>query len=518
MGALRTQSKLRQSPLSVTEARLAKVACAVFAMTPVATPAEARERVVLPFQCQIANGQPVLIPDSPTAYSVLGRHESQEVTICAPANNNSCQIVLVHRFTMVCDGAEVPWTSVVSAGPARRDGRIDSENGLFRMRVSQERSPASAGPCVGNARNEPHMLGGPLALLCARRAQMMAANYVALPFGFAPMLGLDGIFINDERPLADVVPSRRGRAAELHGQETKSKTARTATSLSAPQKTPLAAAALAAPVGVRPLPKNSAPIAATSATQHAAAKEPPRPVVLTDAPLMPPTEPHDTSKPAAALLLEQPTTSHTNGPVARTGSAGVGSLTAASNFGTTPSQVDQQARHPWDSLLTDNDQRLVVASIVTFLMAAFSLLLLGRDRRKRTPARPRDNFIVSLAGAHVARTALTRDATAATALAIGSAATPPTVAEPDAMPSSRMDAFRVLGIGAATDISMANLKEIVDALRWRWHPDLAHDGNDRAERELRIRQINVAWDVITNTTGAQLTRFEQLYTLRPGTR
>jgi hypothetical protein len=40
------------------------------------------------------------------------------------------------------------------------------------------------------------------------------------------------------------------------------------------------------------------------------------------------------------------------------------------------------------------------------------------------------------------------------------------------------------------------LKKIVDALRMSWHPDHARDAADRVLREDRIRQINIAWDLI----------------------
>ncbi len=64
-----------------------------------------------------------------------------------------------------------------------------------------------------------------------------------------------------------------------------------------------------------------------------------------------------------------------------------------------------------------------------------------------------------------------------------------------AMPATRSEAFAVLGVNP--DVSDGVLKKIVDGLRMSWHPDHARDEDDRRTRETRIRQINIAWDLIT---------------------
>jgi len=64
------------------------------------------------------------------------------------------------------------------------------------------------------------------------------------------------------------------------------------------------------------------------------------------------------------------------------------------------------------------------------------------------------------------------------------------------MPRTRMEAFKVLGIGAAPGADAAAIKKIVDALRVNWHPDRAQDEPDRQLRELRSKQINAAWDLL----------------------
>jgi len=62
------------------------------------------------------------------------------------------------------------------------------------------------------------------------------------------------------------------------------------------------------------------------------------------------------------------------------------------------------------------------------------------------------------------------------------------------LPRSRSEAFAVLGVNP--DVSETIVKKLVDALRMSWHPDLAKDEADRIAREERIKQINVAWELV----------------------
>lgn len=63
-----------------------------------------------------------------------------------------------------------------------------------------------------------------------------------------------------------------------------------------------------------------------------------------------------------------------------------------------------------------------------------------------------------------------------------------------AMPTTAAEAYLVLGVTAS--VPERALKKVVDGLRMSWHPDLANDEDDRQVREHRIKQINLAWDLI----------------------
>jgi hypothetical protein len=71
----------------------------------------------------------------------------------------------------------------------------------------------------------------------------------------------------------------------------------------------------------------------------------------------------------------------------------------------------------------------------------------------------------------------------------------------EAMPESAEDAYRFLNVGTETPLD--NIKAVVTAYRRVWHPDLARDEVERQERNLRIQQINVAWDTIQKARASQ---------------
>lgn len=63
------------------------------------------------------------------------------------------------------------------------------------------------------------------------------------------------------------------------------------------------------------------------------------------------------------------------------------------------------------------------------------------------------------------------------------------------VPTTYDQALAALGVNA--NASVDAIKKVVDGLRRSWHPDHAASESDRVHREHRLRQINVAWDLIT---------------------
>ena len=66
---------------------------------------------------------------------------------------------------------------------------------------------------------------------------------------------------------------------------------------------------------------------------------------------------------------------------------------------------------------------------------------------------------------------------------------------PTRIPATRAEAYDLLGLNP--DVADGTLKKVADGLRMSWHPDHARDATDRAAREARTKQINVAWDLIS---------------------
>jgi hypothetical protein len=64
------------------------------------------------------------------------------------------------------------------------------------------------------------------------------------------------------------------------------------------------------------------------------------------------------------------------------------------------------------------------------------------------------------------------------------------------MPKTVSEAYFALGVNS--EVSEDTLKRLIRALRQCWHPDLAQNDSDREYREARIRQINVASDLIAS--------------------
>jgi hypothetical protein len=66
--------------------------------------------------------------------------------------------------------------------------------------------------------------------------------------------------------------------------------------------------------------------------------------------------------------------------------------------------------------------------------------------------------------------------------------------EDEWLPSTLGEALIVLCASPETERDM--LKELVKGLRRRWHPDYALHDEDRRVRERKLKQINVAWDIV----------------------
>ena len=501
--------------------------------------AQADELLVMPYSCTMVGGQPLLTRGPEQGHRVLGQRDQRRFSACSPVNPELCRQWTVHRFDLHCDGARVPWVSVVAATNEgnRRAWLLD---GRLVLRMGPQWSLPPGDPCAQQP-SDRRFEHRRLRRYCADRLAAAPPPVVEMPFGYAPMLGVDGIFVKAAPsvaggpqplpPLAATPPEARGPASDLLAElfppapqperswpmpdpfadENPPKPAPGAPApMAAPQPQPASKGAAATPpppAAAAPVPPLAAgtPEAVPAESYPAAAEAKPGPRIAANAPT-----PRATveARPAPA-----PSADVTSGPKTST----VAVKPAAPE---TPKAVQQPAEPPGSAAEPEGGKlsfnlfslfrTTTVGALVAFAGLALGLLtafaLARRNERIRdSRRRPRDLGSVSLQDEHAkpparignARGGLPPNAAASAMSRVpGKAAANGSAAWSDRIPQTRAEAMLVLGIGAAPTANEAAIKKIVDGLRQSWHPDHAKDEADRVMRELRSKQINAAWGLL----------------------
>lgn len=329
------------------------------------------------------------------------------------------------------------------------------------------------------------------------------------------MLGIDGIFVADTSgrgAVADASPRDEAVPEPIANPQRRKPAQEPAPAKAMPEKETAVAEASTPPLPEKaspaktetpPEPAKSDPAATGSAT---AAASPIIPQIINGANAVPPAHEPDGFG-ATGALPERPapppnvekTTTHSE-------------VAGSSAVAPEPERLALADRENGTSLVplaASGGPLAANATVITIgTLAVLSLLTLAfvmrRGRVASVPALSRDISTVSLGksgldGQHSSSSALAivpepltgRDLAAQPILSSG-------LPKPlgDAMPRTRSEALEVLGMGLAPDINEAAIKKIIDGLRMSWHPDRATDDADRATRELRLKQINAAWDII----------------------
>jgi hypothetical protein len=352
---------------------------------------------------------------------------------------------------------------------------------------------------------------------CADRRSMAPPPTVEMPYGFAPMLGIDGFFVKSapvagtappvSPPVVESLPPPKVARAEPPPRPSPVPPARNEPVQEFPTKEspatspPLPQAAIQPPAQVTPPP---APPLAKAPPATAPPVATPGGAVVPKIINRPDAAPAQSSEPPPAAVVSKPPPA----PEPKTESRPA----AAQNNPVPPEPAVTPPSGGEDAPLTvsllsvaQSPTAAVVAGggLAALLLAAFAL---ARRRERVATARPREFASVSLGGKRgggslVARPgAPFRRASAAAPMpppapapAMGSASP---VALGDRIPQTRAEAMQVLGMGVTPDANEMAMKKIVDGLRLSWHPDLAKDEGDRQLREFRLKQINTAWDLI----------------------
>ena len=497
--------------------------------------ARADELLVMPYACSMAGGQPVLTPGPEQGHRIIGQREQRKHKACSPVNPDMCRSWTVHRFDIDCDGRRVSWVSVVAATNegSRRAWLLD---GRLLLRMGPSWSLAPDDPCAQKVgAGERPVYGGELRRECAQRLAMAPPPVVEMPFGYAPMLGIDGIFVTAKSPLPGL-----SKAPPIVAGEPPSKSASADAKpppapapqpapkvASAPKATPTSPPALEAPATkAEAEPKPPAPkVASPPLPAKEGPQQGPRPVTLP-----PPSAGSDEKKATSSqskLAVSKPTAADAS-PARKVVVAPPPKLAErpAPPVKSTPPQPKAEPESALDSGLLGLFRTTTTGAIVAFaglalgLLAAFTLAR-RREHARDAGRRRRDISALSLDGRHAKASARAgadarRRSQRSPPPNVPSSAPPKPASQPpapppdlmgrlamaevpdlgDRMPRTREEALEVLGIGIAPSANATAIKKIVDGLRMSWHPDLAKDETDRALREQRSKQINAAWDIL----------------------
>lgn len=483
--------------------------------------AHADELLVMPYACTMVGGRPLLTRAPEQSYRVIGRREQRTHTACSPANPEMCRNWTVHRFDLECEGARVPWVSVVASIAEETTRRAWIEDGRLLLRMQPSWSFQADDPCARPRGFDDRFGFGRMRRYCADRRAMAPPPVVEMPFGFAPMLGIDGIFVQSGPSTGPAMPSPPPVAATPPRLP---KIAR-----AEPPQPPRAEPAPLPAARPEPLPERAAKDASPNNAPPPKPAVEPTPQATTSAPAAKPPSPTAAAgSPLIPKIINRPDTASTDVPEQNrpltTAPKADGRGPEASKYAAHPPLKEGVQPQPQAPILPKADAEpdntsitvsllsvvgspttgiISFAGLALILLAAFAL---ARRRERLASRQAHDIGSVSLSRARgqlVPVGAPRRTSSLAPSPppsppppAQQSAAqrTPPTWA--DRIPQTRAEALQMLGIGVSRDATETAMKKIVDGLRLSWHPDLAKDEADRQLREYRLKQINAAWDLI----------------------
>jgi hypothetical protein len=469
---------------------------------------EARERLVMPFECDLEHGRIKLSPSDDKSYAIVGKREVVAVTSCRLPRSSGCRTIMAHRFVISCGGAGLAWMRVAAAIRQATAAPAWIEQGRLNVVLPVRHPSAGRAPCM----ERPTFALGRMGL--ERRvaytgdceARRDDFEHVVLPAGFAPVEEL-GVRL-DSSAAADypVVPGHeRGEASfrPVFADEGGTVVARAEPDeivAPIPGLEPYDAeidAAVASDEWVTVV-RTERDYGAASASAIGAAATGPWAWLLAAMALAT----------LAGLVRVRsssasPGTLHAAEPGVARVAGHVGARLGADRWwrqlrGRSAPECFINAGAAVKALLAQTE------SVVARLKGAGPLrevlqseLKLVRQALRSVEAAARDDAedeAQSAAKSASHYRVLVRELERIRRIAESAAASLSGARPAGSMPRTTSEAYAVLGVNA--DVSEGVLKKIVDALRMSWHPDHARDEEDRLVREDRMRQINIAWELI----------------------
>ncbi|NSL71416.1 hypothetical protein C6Y62_06300 [Hyphomicrobium sulfonivorans] len=468
----------------------------------------ADERISMPFECAIIDGRIVLQPDRLTEYAVLGVRHERKTSTCARDRAGGCRAVTAHRFDVACNGGAAAWIDIAAEIRNASANRVWVENGQLNL-VMPRRD-------TGEAQRECHLREAQAAASghdvviegnCLPWMRKAAFDRLVLPAGFAPVDELGARLTYAASPTPQFAPVYAALLSPV-AMTTQTRTRETTVAVIDPE-------------AMR-----------TAGTRMQAWDTVLQPEYGQDDWV---TVVHSGTADDAPGIVEV-SVAQNSGPE------------AADNAAAGAVQVTNATERGWSGVWLVAFGSFSVAAIAALLMKFMPLVRSRALRSARSRLRRRNVSIANasttvaalleqtavavtqLRGAGPLREVLlgevqaVRERSAHIALAASRAEVAPEKAgmqyramvrdlerirrivdsaaaslkksrnTQSTVPQTTSEAYDVLGVNA--HVSAGVLKKIVDALRMSWHPDHARDDADREMREQRIRQINIAWDLI----------------------
>jgi DnaJ domain len=459
--------------------------------------AAAGDELVMPFDCGLKAGRVTVSPSAQKHYPIVGERERQSITTChGPA---ACRTLTVHRFVISCGGAGVEWMRVAAAIKSAGDRPAWIDGGHLNLVLPARGSRSALRPCNDRpafALGDMPVQRVAFASGCASGPRSGDFERIVLPPGFAPVGELGA------RLVASFAsgPSKSGNL--INAASLRSVSATTGETLVAKADTD----SIVEPIrGLEPYEPALEPtiaaddwvtvVRAEPPLAAAAPREAPSPAPLpwawmllgmalaTTAGLARMRFAHSSLQLATAGAL-RPTLRSEPWLRLRWSLRGSAPIRKFTNAGAAVTALLEQTGEIVEELRGAGPLREVLQSE----------LALVRQRLAAVDAAAGENADASAKNAPQFR-ALVRELDRIRRIASSAAASLARTRPAGKLPATVCEAYHVLGVNP--DVSEDVAKKIVDALRMSWHPDHARDKSDQAERENRIRQINVAWELIT---------------------
>lgn len=446
-------------------------------------------KVVVPLACAVERGRLVVNPASERTHPILGQRSSHAFTTCAAGKEPRCRSFMVHEFDLSCDGYRVSWLGLVGGALERDDPRIRVVGNRFTLRM-----PPGWNAGRSTSANEP--------------------DIVAFPAGFAPALNLPARFIGDTVTVPTVTTWEEPGTSKP-----------SANPVRVASMAPVAFGPSTAAAGRTPIMTASTTVEATApATEASSWMTTVEPVSMAFGTSR---ERLGTLAAAVAFAWLVLFAARRRFVASRANALGSGLRALPSPSAGHPAEPEAEAPQPPPHPQPDNDtaprassndgdtyaahcarmisdavtQHKAIRDAVQSMTNSSLRDVLNEDLEMVQAVLLAPNLANDIASGlwtsveiAVTRVLADLDRIGRIIEGLSKTAVPDAVRYATTLPETADDAFHLLGV--RSDASPVAVKKIVDGLRLSWHPDHAKDETDRSIREARLKQVNVAWDLI----------------------